>query len=191
MQRVQYMLYVSYLKKTSDTCGHVVNYGPVRVTKSSITAINTLHDTKLIYFCKKCSLTPNIEDAIFIDVEVVELLLSISLGFVQGKVEIVEEEVGYFVEFQFGVSIQIKFVEHVEHWAFVERGRWSLKKSGKITMKLSSLAWSQATEKYDYHTPTPFFLFLENFFLLNNFLPVGIVLIFCQSNQLTPFAGFT
>lgn len=70
---------------------------------------------KLIYFCKKCSLTPNIEDAIFIDVEVVELLLSISLGFVQGKVEIVEEEVGYFVEFQFGVSIQIKFVEHVEH----------------------------------------------------------------------------
>lgn len=42
--------------------------------------------------------------------------------------EIVEEEVGYFVEFQLGVSIQIELVEHVEHRAFVERGRWSLKK---------------------------------------------------------------
>lgn len=65
--------------------------------------------------CKKCSPTPNIKDAIFIDVEVVELLLSVSFGFVQGEVEIVEEEVGYFVEFQLGVSIQIELVEHVEH----------------------------------------------------------------------------
>lgn len=81
-----------------------------------------------LLICKKCSPTPNIKDAIFIDVEVVELLLSVSFGFVQGEVEIVEEEVGYFVEFQLGVSIQIELVEHVEHWAFVERGRWSLKK---------------------------------------------------------------
>lgn len=59
----------------------VVNYSLICVIKFSIIVINMWYVLSFL-ICKKCFFILNIKDVIFIDVEVVELLLSVFFGFV-------------------------------------------------------------------------------------------------------------